>query len=601
MIVQAGAARLLLAETPGRAVGPLIAVEETGRQALGEMRRLLGILRGREVQAALSPQPGLAELEALLGQARAAGLPVELAVEGEPSALPKGVDLAAYRIVQEALTNARKHAGPARAHVVVRYGKEALELEITDDGRASPNGNSGGHGLVGMRERAALYGGEFRAGRRAGGGYAVRVLLPLDASRDVQRQGGDDADRSASQPTRGAADSEEGVLGGDRATNGGLSLRRHWFDALVVILAVVSEVEIWLGSVPGPKLITVPAVLVYTLPLLLRRRYHFAAPAFVFAVQTAITFADEEVGSATTGLAALLLAVWAAGSHPARSLAVAGFAIGIASLVVIGERDVRLEDVQVEAAQGGNVIFVATAVWLAAFALQRRARRTAELEARATRLEREREERASTAVAEERTRIARELHDVIAHCVSVMTVQSGAARLLLEEDPQRALEPLLAVEETGRQALAEMRRLLEILRSDMVETGLAPQPGLSDLRALVERCEAAGLPVELMVEGEPEALAPGVDLAAYRVVQEALTNAIKHAGPARVWVTVHYGGHALELEIADDGQTVPNNGAHGHGLVGMRERVALYGGDLEAGPRGAGGYAVHARFPLDQP
>jgi signal transduction histidine kinase len=104
-----------------------------------------------------------------------------------------------------------------------------------------------------------------------------------------------------------------------------------------------------------------------------------------------------------------------------------------------------------------------------------------------------------------------------------------------------------------------------------------------------------------MVEGEPEALAPGVDLAAYRVVQEALTNAIKHAGPARVWVTVHYGGHALELEIADDGQTVPTNGAHGHGLVGMRERVALYGGDLEAGPRGAGGYAVHARFPLEQP
>jgi signal transduction histidine kinase len=601
MIVQAGAARLLLAEAPDRAVGPLLAVEETGRQALGEMRRLLGVLRGREFQAALSPQPGLAELEALLAQARAVGLPVELTVEGEAGALPKGVELAAYRIVQEALTNARKHAGPAQAHVVVRYGKEELELEIRDDGRASPDGNSGGHGLVGMRERVALYGGELRAGSREGGGYAVRALLPLDASKDVQRHGRDDADRPASQPTRGAADLEEGVSGGDRAADRGLLLRRYGFDTLVVILAVVSEVEIWLGSVPGPKLITVPAVLFYTLPLLLRRRFPFAAPALAFAVQAAITFADEEVGSVTTGLAALLLTFWAAGSHRSRSLAVAGFAIGIASLVIIGEQDVRLQDVPVEAVQSGNFMFVAAAVWLAAFAFQRRTRHTAELEARATHLERDREVRAGIAVAEERTRIARELHDVIAHCVSVMTVQSGAARLLLEEDPKRAVEPLLAVEDTGRQALAEMRRLLEILRRDMVETGLVPQPGLSDLPALVERCEAAGVPVELKVAGEPEALAPGVDLAAYRVVQEALTNAVKHAGPARVWVTVHYDRHALELEIADDGQAAPKNGAHGQGLVGMRERVALYGGDLEAGHRSGRGYAVHARFPLEQP
>jgi signal transduction histidine kinase len=602
MIVQAGAARLLLAEAPGRAVGPLLAVEETGRQALAEMRRLLGMLRRGEAQAELAPQPGLAQLEALLAHVRAAGLPVELAIENEPRALPRGVDLAGYRIVQEGLTNARKHAGPAQAHVVVRYGQEALELEVTDDGRAPTSGNLGGHGLVGMRERVVLYGGEFSAGPRAGGGYAVRVVLPLEAGRDEQRHGRDDADGPVSQATRDAADAETVISGGDRATNGGLSLRRHWFDALVVLLAVVSEVEIWIGSVPGPKLVTVPAVLFYTLPLLLRRRFPFAAPAFAFAVQAAISFAGEEVGSLATGLAALLLAFWAAGCHHARSLAVAGLAVGIASLVVIGERDVRVEDVQVEAAQGGNVILVGVAVWLAALALQRRTRRAAELEERATGLEREREARARATVAEERARIARELHDVVAHCVSVMTVQAGAARLLLDEEPRRAVEPLLAVEETGRQALAEMRRLLEILRRDTTETGLAPEPGLVELRALVERCERAGLPVELAIEGERErALASGVDLAAYRVVQEALTNAIKHAGPARAWVTVRHTGQSLELEIRDDGRAMPKNGDHGHGLVGMRERVALYGGDLEAGPRAGGGYAVHARFPLEQP
>jgi signal transduction histidine kinase len=135
----------------------------------------------------------------------------------------------------------------------------------------------------------------------------------------------------------------------------------------------------------------------------------------------------------------------------------------------------------------------------------------------------------------------------------------------------------------------------------MTETGLAPEPGLAELRTLVESCEDAGLPVELTIEGRPEtALAPGVDLAAYRVVQEALTNAIKHAGPARAWVTVRYAPQALDLEISDDGRATPTNG-DGHGLLGMRERVALYGGDLEAGPRAAGGYVVHARFPLEQP
>lgn len=585
MIVQAGAARLLLAEQPARAAGPLLAVEEAGRQALAELRRLLGMLRAGEGQAALTPQPGLAGLEALVAQARATGLPVDLAVEGEPRALSRGVDLAAYRIVQESLTNARKHAGPAQARVVVRYDHEALELNITDDGGAPSDTDSGGHGLVGMRERVALYGGELKAGPLPQGGFGVRARLPLEPTR---KHGHGRSVPPAPGPRAAEREAANGL---------GPVLERRWFDAMVILVAVASEIEIWVGSVPGSRFVLVPGVLLWTLPLLLRSRFPFAAPVVCFVVQTLSTFAGDAVGGVLTAYAALLLTFWAVGAHNTRQQALAGAAIGFATIAVATARDVRVDSGEMLSA-----ILTGAALAFVAYAVQSRDRRAAELEERAEHLERGREERERAAVADERTRIARELHDVIAHCVSVMIVQAGAARLLLGDDPRRAFEPLLSVEETGRQALAEMRRLLEILRRDTTETGLAPEPGLVELRALVERCEGAGLPVELAIEGEPEtALAPGVDLAAYRVVQEALTNAIKHAGAARAWVTVRYAPQALELEISDDGRAVPMNGDHGHGLVGMRERVALYRGNLEAGPRAGGGYAVHATFPLEQP
>jgi signal transduction histidine kinase len=577
MTVQAGAARLLLADDPERARAPLATVEETGRQALGEMRRLLGILRREEGPADLAPEPGLARLDELLAHVRTAGLPVELAIDGEPRTLAVGVDLAAYRIVQEALTNARKHAGPARARVTLRYGREALELEIADDGRAAADGAGGGHGLVGMRERAALYGGELEAGPRRGGGFAVRARLPVDPSGQVRTR-----DRVTARSDPAAA-----APAGPRVARLGSVLERHWFDALVVLLAAVSELEILVGSVPGPKLVTVPAVLLWTLPLLLRRRFPFAAPAVAFAAQAASSFAGEAVGSVGTGFAALLLAFWAVGAHNPRSHAVAGLAIGIASLAVIGERDTR-----VELAQSGNAVFIFVSVWLAALVLGRRGRRAAALEERAAAVERDRE----AAIAEERRRIANDLHGVIARSVGVMIVQAGAARLLLTEDPRRARAPLVAVEETGRQALAEMRRLLGILREEDAEAARAPRPGLAQLGELLAQARRAGLPVELAVEGEPRALPTGVDLAAYRIVQGALTNAGAHAGRTGARVAVRYGEQALDLEIADDGRGLPHGG---HGLAGMRERVALYGGELEAGPRAGGGYTVDAHLPLE--
>jgi signal transduction histidine kinase len=371
-------------------------------------------------------------------------------------------------------------------------------------------------------------------------------------------------------------------------------VRSHAFDALVVALAAVAQVEIWTTSVPGPKAAVIPASLLWTLPLLLRRRFPFAAPAFAFAVQAASVVADPEaVGSEYTGLAALYLTFWVVGAHNERSQAIAGAALGSGSIAVIVQRDVRfgLQDWIV-----GTVI--GSSLCLLAYVLQRRAQRVRALEEQTARVAREREERVRAAVADERARIARDLHDVIAHSVSVMTVQAGGARLLLEQQPERAREAALSVEETGRQALIEVRRLLGLLGKD--DRGLAPRLGLAALDALVEQIATAGLPVEVTIEGTPRMLAPGVDVTAYRIVQEALTNALKHAGPARAQVTVRYGDDQLYVDVANDGgQTRNGADGSGHGLVGMRERVALYGGELECGPRAAGGYQVRARLPAE--
>lgn len=213
------------------------------------------------------------------------------------------------------------------------------------------------------------------------------------------------------------------------------------------------------------------------------------------------------------------------------------------------------------------------------------------------RLEAARTAAAERAVAEERARIARELHDVIAHSVSVMTVQAGGVRRLLRPEQERERLALEAIESTGREALTEMRRLVGLLRRQGTMPELSPQPSMRAVDVLVGTIREAGLPVELVVEGEPAELAPGVDLAAYRVIQEALTNALKYAGPARAWVTVRWRVDELELEIANDGRSEGGGDGAGHGLVGLRERVALVGGSIDSGQRNGGGFVVTARLP----
>jgi signal transduction histidine kinase len=231
-------------------------------------------------------------------------------------------------------------------------------------------------------------------------------------------------------------------------------------------------------------------------------------------------------------------------------------------------------------------------------ARERVARDTAE------QLDAARESSARRAADRERARIARELHDVIAHSVSVMVIQAGGARLVMDDAPERAEESLRSVERAGREALAEMRRLLGIL-GDGDPRRLAPQPGLADLGPLLERAQESGLSADLQIAGEPVRLSPALDLCAYRVVQEALTNAIKHAAPARASINVRWQPAVLELEVSDDGRgNSTGNGAGaggGHGIVGMRERVLLHRGTLEAGARHEGGFTVRARLPLAEP
>jgi signal transduction histidine kinase len=224
------------------------------------------------------------------------------------------------------------------------------------------------------------------------------------------------------------------------------------------------------------------------------------------------------------------------------------------------------------------------------------------LEDRALRLEREREEKAKAAVSEERARIAREMHDVVAHNVSVIVVQAGAARRVMEADRVRASEALAAIEMTGRQTLQEMRRLLGVLRTDDDVLALSPQPGLAELGALIDEVRKAGMPVDFREEGIPHELPPGHDLVAYRVVQEALTNVLKHAGQAKVWITLKFTSRSLELEVLDDGRGPTHSGEPegGHGLFGMRERLALYGGTLETGERPGGGFSLRACLPFEQ-
>jgi len=375
--------------------------------------------------------------------------------------------------------------------------------------------------------------------------------------------------------------------------------RRHWFDAVILGLAGIGVTGAVLGrgheiGPAGPLWFDVLAMLAIVLPLLARRRFPFGAPAAVGIAAALTSFVDKTVVpfdgvTFVVGCAALFLV----GLLRDRSQAVAGFAVAEGVLAVVVHNDPR--------SGVGNFIvasIIFSIVWTIAFGVGRKSVEADEAKERATRAEREREQRAQVAVADERARIARELHDVVGHSVSVMTVQASAVRRLLRPEQRREREALLVVERTGREALAEMRRMVGVLRRPEEAPALAPQPSLEHLDRLVESAREAGLPVDLRVKGEAVQLPAGVDLTAYRLVQEGLTNALKHAEATRAEVLVNYGDGQIEVVVSDDGRGAGGGDGSGHGLVGMRERVSVYGGELDAGPRPEGGYRLRARLPV---
>jgi signal transduction histidine kinase len=335
--------------------------------------------------------------------------------------------------------------------------------------------------------------------------------------------------------------------------------------------------------------------LLHTLPLAARRRF----PGTVLALGVASGLAVAALGVPPVVLGpAILVVVYSVAAYGSRWVPLAGLAAA-----ELGAAAVQLTPGRV---QGLTVVvngLVIGAAWLLGHFVGVGRANTARLKQTAE-LERARAELARQAVIEERLRLARELHDVVAHAISVIAVQSGVGAHVAHTQPKEAAKALAAIEATSRAALTELRRLLGVLRQEGEPQGsLAPVPGLADLDALLAEVAKAGLAVKLQVEGTPSQLPAGVDLSAYRIVQEALTNVVKHAGPARAQVVVGYRDQEVTVEITDDGRgvTAPTEDGRarvGHGLIGMRERVQAFGGDLQIGPRPGGGFRVAARLPL---
>jgi signal transduction histidine kinase len=380
-------------------------------------------------------------------------------------------------------------------------------------------------------------------------------------------------------------------------------LRRHPKLVDGGLAAVLAFLGIASSAAMG-RLISVPLVIALAVPVVFRRAYPVAAFAAAIAAGALQVLINSKPNP--TDLAIVIL-LYTLAAYTPRRISITGLAIclaGSAAAVVRWMPD-RLS--MWDSLLVGSIMFAGPSLiaWVFGDSMRYRRAYYTNLEDRAARLEAERDAQAQIAAAAERARIARELHDVVAHNVSVMVVQADGASYALGSDPDRARQALAAISATGRQALAEMRRMLGVLRRDEdgTEPGRAPLPGIGHLGELLEQTRATGLAVSFTVEGVPQPLPDGAALAAYRIVQESLTNTRKHGGPrATAEVTLRYLEDALLLRIADDGRgaAAASDGA-GHGLTGMRERVAVYGGWVQAGPRPSGGYHVAALLPLVAP
>jgi signal transduction histidine kinase len=318
-----------------------------------------------------------------------------------------------------------------------------------------------------------------------------------------------------------------------------------------------------------------------------------SAPLAVAALVVAVNIATNPAGEFST-LLSLVLVCFTIGSETAPPRSYVGLLLVLVPFVAVS----IAHDLEPSDLAAALVFFVGP--WTVGGVVQSRVARTEEAVARAERLERDRELEAARAAAEERTRIARELHDIVSHSISVVTIQTQAVRRRLGPEHAAEAADLAAVEATAREALAEMRRLFGVLRTEGEEVSLAPQPGLSELGRLVEKVGAGDMRVCLTLEGDPVDLPAGVDLAAYRIAQEGLTNAVRHSGATRADVRLRYAPGRLDIEVEDDGRGLRDPGPGGHGLVGIRERVALYDGTVHLTASPSGGVLLAAHLPLPE-
>jgi signal transduction histidine kinase len=376
------------------------------------------------------------------------------------------------------------------------------------------------------------------------------------------------------------------------------SVQRAGDAVLAFLLAATSLVGILAGgdlSWGANRPLAIVLALASTVPVAWRARWPVPVAVLVLCANGGCVIAAAPHQAALQPFVALVLAAYSVGSRAeGRSAVLAPPALAaIAAAFFVAA--------VVDGQSRGNVIpsFVwLSAAWAVGRVLRGWRRRSAELELLNRELQEQRELQAQAAVAVERGRIARELHDVIAHNVSMIVVQAGAAARVLKGEQIHVREALEAIETTGRATVDEMRRLLGVLRRSEDGLALSPQPGLAELEKLVANVREAGLPVDLRVEGSARSLPAALDLTAYRIAQEALTNALKHAGSARAELTVRYEPTAIEIEVRDDGVGSGNGAGTGHGLIGMRERAALWGGRLDAG-RTERGWVVRARLPFN--
>ncbi|HEX3516423.1 MAG TPA: histidine kinase [Trebonia sp.] len=536
MVIQASAARLMAAADPAAGRAALRVIEQSGGEALVDLRRIIGVLHRQDTPDGAMPA-GLAHLDALAERTRLSGVPVEVQASGPVDQVPAAVDLVAYRVVQEALTNVVKHARSASARVMISVGRHSLWVMVTDDGAgpAGPGLPASGHGLAGMRERVELYGGTLVSRHRAGGGFEVRADIPLRSGPLECHETSNDA---SVLPQWRPAVALPHWLGG----------LRPWSDLLLA--------GFWLAALEGdaltdqyrrgPLALNLAAVAVIACAFASRRR--FAGLFLLVAALAAVALRPGLASSHATlvGFYCVSVPLFTVASWRPLRPALAGLLFWTAGLIGSGVIWHQPAGGIVGGVIMSWLLWAAGRVWRGHRLLAERLAETHAL------LAAERDDRERLAIATERGRIARELHTLVAQDVVGMVVRASAAQRAFTADPAAAVAAAGAIEQAGREALARMRDILGVLRARQTVVPRQPQPGLGQLHTLIQQLRDGGRTVELSIEGEPSPLPAGVDLTAYRIIEAALTTADTRRTRA-VTVAVRFRVDGVEVDVAGSG------------------------------------------------